>query len=173
MTDNQGNIVGPITPKPGWTTTEFWSTIATSVLALIAVVGPLLSSGFDPTGANALVPALATVAAAVASSLYSLARSRVKVAAQTANATLIGAQMTSQVKPVPFQSQMGQGPTGVGSQSFGSQMGQGPTNFGPATERQSGAPFSGAPMANFTTEPPWEATTQVRRPQQQPPGGQQ
>lgn len=58
--------------KPGYTTTEFWLTLATQLLALLAIIHP----GFKIDGT--LVQSLATLAAAAASGLYALGRSHVK-----------------------------------------------------------------------------------------------
>jgi len=48
--------------KPGIRTTEFWATLATQAIAVVAIVHP----GFRLAASDTLVPAFATVAAAIA-----------------------------------------------------------------------------------------------------------
>ena len=73
--------------KPGVTTTEFWSTMVTHVLALIALVRPdLIVQGPSSQG---LVQAFALLASSVAAAIYSLVRARVKVATKDATALVV------------------------------------------------------------------------------------
>jgi hypothetical protein len=63
--------------KPGYLTTEFWTTLLTQALALVAFLHP----GFDASQWQPQASALAILAAAVASGVYALGRSHVKAAA--------------------------------------------------------------------------------------------
>jgi len=63
-----------MTPAPGFTTTEFWLSLATNVLALITILHP----GFQtPPG---LAQALAALAASITTIGYSFSRAAVKSA---------------------------------------------------------------------------------------------
>lgn len=83
--------------KPGYTTTEFWSTIIAQVLALIVIVRPSVITAGDTAP---LVQALAVIAAAIGSSAYSASRSRVKVAAGTATVVAPGTTSGVHVEPL-------------------------------------------------------------------------
>lgn len=61
-------IVGD-TVEPGYTTTEFWGTVAVDVMALVAVVHPGFSAPPE------LAQAFSLIAAGAAHGLYSLGRS--------------------------------------------------------------------------------------------------
>jgi len=60
--------------KPGIRTTEFWATLATQAIAVVAIVHP----GFRLAASDTLVPAFATVAAAAASGVYAIGRTIAK-----------------------------------------------------------------------------------------------
>lgn len=62
-----------ITTKPGYTTTEFWITVFTTLVSLVVVVHP----GFHLD--SSLVQSLAVIAAAISSGLYSISRAKAKV----------------------------------------------------------------------------------------------
>jgi len=62
-----------VTTKPGYTTTEFWVTIFTTIVSMVVVIHP----GFHLD--SSLVQALAVVAAALSSGLYSISRAKAKV----------------------------------------------------------------------------------------------
>src|SRR5258708_12356785 len=70
--------------KPGWTTTEFWQTLLVQAIAPFVTLGTVFHTHFRLNGLQAVVPAVATFAAAVAQSVYSHSRATVKAAAQTA-----------------------------------------------------------------------------------------
>jgi hypothetical protein len=70
--------------KPGWTTTEFWQTLLVQAIAAIVTLGTVFHTHFKLNGLQAVVPAVATFAAAIAQSVYSHSRATVKAAAQTA-----------------------------------------------------------------------------------------
>ena len=86
----------PTTPaKPGFTTSEFWQTLLTNLLAVIVAIASLFNTDIDTPTVAALTPAIAVLAAAIASGLYARARSTVKSAtaqaaaiSQTTNAGL-------------------------------------------------------------------------------------
>lgn len=73
--------IAPPTDKPGWTTTEFWLTASSTVLAFITALLALTTPGFslDPL-ISAAVAAFAPVAAMVGNGFYALSRSRTKQA---------------------------------------------------------------------------------------------
>ncbi len=66
--------------KPGYTTSEFWTTVLTHVVAVVALVHP----GFATTGQWA--GPFAVVIAGVASFVYARARTALKQTTATANA---------------------------------------------------------------------------------------
>lgn len=80
MSDTQGAEPAPSATKPGYTTTEFWQTLFVSVLAAVVALGTLWRNGFDLSGVQSLVPALAVIAAAIGQAVYSRSRAAVKVA---------------------------------------------------------------------------------------------
>lgn len=67
--------------KPGVKTTEWWSTLITDVIAVVAVVHP----GFTLPGGTQLIGGLAAAGAALSTAVYSFGRSKVKAAAAVAN----------------------------------------------------------------------------------------
>lgn len=81
--------------KPGYLTTEFWTTSFLHLISFLAVVWTLLgrSGDLSPTLAP-LVPVAALVASAVAQAVYSLCRGQVKVGAVTAAAALASSMTT-------------------------------------------------------------------------------
>lgn len=79
--------------KPGWATSEFWTTLATLVLSFITALMALLQPGFElPPEWSALVASVAAMAAFIGSAVYTLGRSRVKQQA------VAGRQMVSDFK---------------------------------------------------------------------------
>jgi hypothetical protein len=82
--------------KPGFTTSEFWSTLITQVLALIALVHPSTDTGVRPE----YVQAFALLASAVAAAAYAHGRSKVKVAAGSAVATAPGPPTDLHTEPL-------------------------------------------------------------------------
>lgn len=73
-------------PKPGWTTTEFWLTLLTNIVAGLTLLHP----GFHlPAGAH-VTESWAIVAAGLANGAYSFSRGKVKASAvvNTAGADL-------------------------------------------------------------------------------------
>ena len=75
-----------IQPKPGVGTSEFWTSLLTSLLSLGVGVAALLGSNFDPTGVQALIPAAATLAAAITAAVYAHSRASLKASMYTAQA---------------------------------------------------------------------------------------
>lgn len=82
--------------KPGWTTSEFWQTLLVQAITAIVAIGTMFKSNFNLDGVQAIVPAIAVLAAAVAQAFYSHARASVKSAAQTSAAKVASAKATAQ-----------------------------------------------------------------------------
>src|ERR1700740_3293920 len=72
--------------KPGWTTTEFWQTLVVHLIASVIALCTLFHTNFNLNGLQAIVPAVAVIASAIAQSMYSHSRASVKSAAQAAGA---------------------------------------------------------------------------------------
>src|SRR5580704_1375372 len=64
--------------KSGPTTTEFWQTLLVQALTAIVAIGALFKSNFNLDGVQAVVPAVAVLAAALAQAYYSHSRAVVK-----------------------------------------------------------------------------------------------
>lgn len=77
----------PGTIEPGWRTTEFYQTIATHLIATVVVIVTAFKPGFTLDGVKAIVPSIAVAASALAQVVYSMSRTKVKVAASHAAAT--------------------------------------------------------------------------------------
>jgi hypothetical protein len=83
---------------PGYTTTEFWQTLLVSLISAAVAIASLVGTNFNLDGVQAVVPAVAVAAAAVAQLFYSNSRSKVKIAAQQAAAqaaTMTGGSPTA------------------------------------------------------------------------------
>ena len=80
------NQVQPGEVKPGWTTTEFWQTLIVHLIAAVIALGTVFHTNFNLNGLQAIVPAVAVIASAIAQSMYSHSRASVKSAAQAAGA---------------------------------------------------------------------------------------
>jgi hypothetical protein len=80
---------------PGYTTTEFWQTLFVHLVAATVALGTVFNSRFNLDGAQAIIPALALAASAVAQLFYSRSRATVKAAAQEASSTVATAAITS------------------------------------------------------------------------------
>jgi hypothetical protein len=67
-------------PPPGWTTSEFWSTVLVDVIAVAAMV-LTFAGGSDPDleGVEAVVPAAAVIMSGLAHIAYSHGRVRLKL----------------------------------------------------------------------------------------------
>jgi hypothetical protein len=82
---------GPQSPPPsvdaGYTTTEFWRTSFVPLMPLGVVVASLAGANFDPAGLQAIAPAAAVLASAIAQSFYGWFRVTVKGAASAGSAT--------------------------------------------------------------------------------------
>lgn len=72
--------------KPGWTTTEFWQTVFVHAISAVVALGTVIHTNFNLNGLQAIVPAIALVASAIAQSVYSHSRATVKASAQAAGA---------------------------------------------------------------------------------------
>lgn len=67
-------------PKPGYLTTEFWVAAGTTIITAVVAMAALFGHVLPKDNLLALVPALAPIAAAVASAWYSSSRAKVKTA---------------------------------------------------------------------------------------------
>jgi hypothetical protein len=81
--------------KPGWTTTEFWQTLFVHLIVAVVALGTVFHTNFNLNGLQAIVPAVALIASAVAQSIYSYSRSSVKSSAQAARAQIKAASVAS------------------------------------------------------------------------------
>ena len=80
----------PVTPgvvNPGWTTTEFWQTLIVHLLVAIVALGTVFHAHWNLNGLQAIVPAVALMASALAQGFYSHSRATVKSSAQAAGST--------------------------------------------------------------------------------------
>jgi hypothetical protein len=82
-------------PKPGPKTSEFWITAFTSIISLVVAIAALFGYETDPSVIQALVPALAVIAAAISTAVYSRSRSLLKVAASRASAEVLTAGISA------------------------------------------------------------------------------
>jgi hypothetical protein len=80
---------------PGYTTTEFWQTVFVHLVAAVVALGTVFNPRFSLNGAQAIIPALAVGASAVAQLFYSRSRATVKAAAQSASSNVATAAITS------------------------------------------------------------------------------
>lgn len=67
--------VAVVTTKPGYTTTEFWVTVITTLTSLVVAIHP---QWITVTSNPNLIQALALVAASVATGIYSISRAKAK-----------------------------------------------------------------------------------------------
>jgi len=95
-------IYEPGTVEPGPRTTEFWQTLIFQLIAATVAVGSLFDAGFNLNGIQALVPTIATVAAAIVQGFYTASRSKVKAAALN---SLTSTAPTAAPSAVPAQAQ--------------------------------------------------------------------
>jgi DMSO reductase anchor subunit len=79
-------VLGPGEVRPGWTTTEFWQTVFVHAIAAVVALGTVIHTNFNLNGLQAIVPAVALIASAIAQSVYSHSRATVKSSAQAAGA---------------------------------------------------------------------------------------
>ena len=64
--------------KPGYTTTEFWTTLIVHAITVVAVVMSAFGHTFDGSALQPLVPAISVLASAVAQAVYTVTRGKVK-----------------------------------------------------------------------------------------------
>lgn len=108
-------------PKPGYATTEFWVTIGTIIVTAVVAIGAMFNLNFSKDHLDALIPALAPLAAGIASAVYSIARAKTKSAHYAALTTLnqaapaVVSHGVVNVTPVVTESQLNDdGSTGGG-----------------------------------------------------------
>jgi len=65
----------PATAEPGWTTTEFWATVATMLIGLLATLGVIHVNVGDPAVANEIQVIAGLLAMVVPAAIYALGRS--------------------------------------------------------------------------------------------------
>jgi hypothetical protein len=76
----QAKLASPL--RPGYLTTEFWTTVLVQVVSAISVFASLFThTPFDASGLQPLIPVAAVIAAGLAQSFYSHSRGKVKQAA--------------------------------------------------------------------------------------------
>lgn len=80
--------------KPGWTTSEFWTTLIAQVISLITLIHP---DSVVKVGDAGLVQAFSVIAAAIATAFYAHSRATVKSAIAD-NSTIV--QDTLSTTPV-------------------------------------------------------------------------
>jgi hypothetical protein len=107
VVSEMAKVRNPGEVKPGWTTSEFWQTVFVHLIAAVVALGTVFHANFNLNGLQAIVPAIALVASAVAQSVYSHSRATVKSSAQAAGAEvkLAGAASHRQVdgtEPAPI-----------------------------------------------------------------------
>lgn len=88
------------TLKPGYTTTEFWLTLLTNVVAVVLVMQTVVwhRTIVDQSTLNALIPCAAAIAAVIGNAFYTVSRSQLKAAHMDVVATTAVANATA--KPV-------------------------------------------------------------------------
>lgn len=90
-------------PKPGYLTTEFWTTTFVHVLALLALIWTLSGHTLKTDHFAAAIPAAAVIASAVAQLAYSQSRAKTKaahVAAFTSWVTSVSAPVGAAVTAI-------------------------------------------------------------------------
>jgi hypothetical protein len=80
---------------PGYTTTEFWSTVFVHLVTATVALGTIFNPRFKLDGVQAIIPSLAVVASALAQMFYSHSRAGVKAAAQEASSKVATALVTT------------------------------------------------------------------------------
>jgi hypothetical protein len=73
--------------KPGWTTTEFWQTLFVHAIVAVVALGTVFHAHWNLNGLQAIVPAVALMASALAQGFYSHSRATVKSSAQAAGSS--------------------------------------------------------------------------------------
>ncbi len=87
--------------KPGFVTSEFWSTVFVHLLSVVALVLSSTGHVFDSTKLDSLVPVAALIASGIAQSFYSLSRGKVKAAVVTADPAVVNVPVADNEVP-PF-----------------------------------------------------------------------
>lgn len=72
--------------KPGWTTSEFWTTLIAQVISLITLIHP---DSVVKVGDAGLVQAFSVIAAAIATAFYAHSRATVKSAIADNSTTIV------------------------------------------------------------------------------------
>src|SRR5690348_13385417 len=77
-------VLAGLPVKPGANTTELWTAASTNLLSFAVAIATIVGHPFDSSALQALVPAVAMIAASITSAFYSRSRAVVKAAAHTA-----------------------------------------------------------------------------------------
>lgn len=87
-------------PKPGYTTTEFWSTMLLHMFSGVAVLASLFThTPFDARGLQPLIPVAALVMSGIAQAYYSHSRAHVKDSANQSATGVLVAQANLAAQP--------------------------------------------------------------------------
>jgi hypothetical protein len=91
--------------KTGLSTTELWTTALTNLLSFAVAIATIVGRPFDGSSLQALVPAVAMLAAAITSAIYARSRTALKMAAfatmTAAPAAAPSAQTVTSTSPAP------------------------------------------------------------------------
>lgn len=84
----------PLNPDaPGFTTTEFWTTMLVHLVTGIVTISSLFThTPFDASGLQPLIPVAALVMSGIAQAYYSHSRAHVKANAKSADTTVLTTQ---------------------------------------------------------------------------------
>lgn len=92
-------------PKPGYLTSEFWSTQILHVITAVITISSLMGhTPFDANGLQPLVPVAALIMSGIAQAVYSHSRAHVKGRSLTAAGSVLETQVAvSTAAPLPEQ----------------------------------------------------------------------
>jgi hypothetical protein len=93
-------------------TTEFWITVGTNLIGLAVAVASIVGRPLDPAPFQALIPAAAVLAAAIATAFYSHSRATTKRAQLQASAQVAGSTQLVTVHPAQEPTLNGSAPAG-------------------------------------------------------------
>ena len=93
-------------------TTEFWITVGTNLIGLAVAVASIVGRPLDPEPFQALIPAAAMLAAAIATAFYSHSRATTKRAQLQASAQVAASTQFVNVNPAQQPNLIGSSPAG-------------------------------------------------------------
>lgn len=82
------------TVKPGYLTTEFWTTVIFQVVTSVVALAALFGHNLDGSSFQPFVGVGALLAAGIAQAVYSHSRGKVKAAASSTSTTALGSGAT-------------------------------------------------------------------------------